>query len=180
VAGLTQANSGGVPSRRNAWSTTISSRRAWRRGSEGDPNLGGDVADGEQTPGVAYTPEEKLRIARLLDEVHVPMMDVGIPVVDVAGDARLDVLPGPSGPRHDRRVEAGIRGSSGRPEPPRSRTTGIPTSIIGRGPRPGVARFGASPPACRRPRGSVRRPATSPPKIRIPFGIRAAKPASTR
>ena len=39
------------------------------------------LRDGEQTPGVAYTPEEKVRIARLLDEVHVPMMDVGIPVV---------------------------------------------------------------------------------------------------
>src|SRR6266571_4400051 len=39
------------------------------------------LRDGEQTPGVAYTPEEKMRIARLLDEVHVPMMDVGIPVV---------------------------------------------------------------------------------------------------
>src|SRR2546427_600065 len=39
------------------------------------------LRDGEQTPGVAYTPEEKVRIARVLDEVHVPMMDVGIPVV---------------------------------------------------------------------------------------------------
>ncbi len=39
------------------------------------------LRDGEQTPGVAYTPEEKVRIAHLLDEVHVPMMDVGIPVV---------------------------------------------------------------------------------------------------
>src|SRR2546426_400093 len=39
------------------------------------------LRDGEQTPGVAYTPEEKMRIARLLDEVHIPMMDVGIPVV---------------------------------------------------------------------------------------------------
>src|SRR5205823_8045173 len=36
---------------------------------------------GEQTPGVAYTPEEKLQIARLLDEIRVPIMDVGIPVV---------------------------------------------------------------------------------------------------
>ncbi len=39
------------------------------------------LRDGEQTPGVAYTPEEKLRIASLLDELHVPIMDVGIPVV---------------------------------------------------------------------------------------------------
>jgi len=39
------------------------------------------LRDGEQTPGVAYTPEEKLRIARLLDEIRVPIMDVGFPVV---------------------------------------------------------------------------------------------------
>src|SRR5436309_1926421 len=39
------------------------------------------LRDGEQTPGVAYTPEEKIQIARFLDEIHVPIMDVGIPVV---------------------------------------------------------------------------------------------------
>ncbi len=39
------------------------------------------MRDGEQTPGVAFTPEEKLRIATLLDEMGVPLMDVGIPVV---------------------------------------------------------------------------------------------------
>src|SRR3989442_5009934 len=39
------------------------------------------LRDGEQTPGVAYTPEEKLRIATLLDEIHLPIIDVGIPVV---------------------------------------------------------------------------------------------------
>ena len=39
------------------------------------------LRDGEQTPGVAYTPEEKVEIARLLDEIRVPIMDVGIPVV---------------------------------------------------------------------------------------------------
>ena len=39
------------------------------------------MRDGEQTPGVAFTPEEKLTIATLLDEMGVPLMDVGIPVV---------------------------------------------------------------------------------------------------
>src|SRR5213596_2338768 len=39
------------------------------------------LRDGEQTPGVTYTPEEKIQIARFLDEIHVPIMDVGIPVV---------------------------------------------------------------------------------------------------
>ncbi len=39
------------------------------------------MRDGEQTPGVAFTPEEKVSIATLLDEMGVPLMDVGIPVV---------------------------------------------------------------------------------------------------
>ena len=39
------------------------------------------LRDGEQTPGVAFTPEEKLTIATLLDEMGVPLIDVGIPVV---------------------------------------------------------------------------------------------------
>lgn len=39
------------------------------------------LRDGEQTPGVAFTPEEKLEIATLLDDMGVPIMDVGIPVV---------------------------------------------------------------------------------------------------
>lgn len=39
------------------------------------------MRDGEQTPGVAFSPEEKLQIATLLDEIGVPIMDVGIPVV---------------------------------------------------------------------------------------------------
>ncbi|HII41270.1 MAG TPA: hypothetical protein HA326_08670, partial [Thermoplasmata archaeon] len=39
------------------------------------------LRDGEQTPGVAFTPEEKVSIATLLDDMGVPLMDVGIPVV---------------------------------------------------------------------------------------------------
>ncbi len=39
------------------------------------------MRDGEQTPGVAFSPEEKLQIATLLDDMGVPIMDVGIPVV---------------------------------------------------------------------------------------------------
>lgn len=45
------------------------------------------LRDGEQTPGVAFTPEEKMTIATLLDEMGVPLMDVGIPVVS-AEEAR--------------------------------------------------------------------------------------------
>lgn len=39
------------------------------------------LRDGEQTPGVAFSPEDKVRIATLLSEMGVPIMDVGIPVV---------------------------------------------------------------------------------------------------
>ena len=39
------------------------------------------LRDGEQTPGVTFSPEEKLEIARLLDEIGIPIIDVGIPVV---------------------------------------------------------------------------------------------------
>ncbi len=45
------------------------------------------MRDGEQTPGVAFSPDEKLRIATLLDDIGVPIMDVGIPVVS-AEEAR--------------------------------------------------------------------------------------------
>ncbi|MCI4330713.1 MAG: homoaconitate hydratase, partial [Thermoplasmata archaeon] len=37
--------------------------------------------DGEQTPGVHFSPEEKLRIAELLSELGIPLLNAGIPVV---------------------------------------------------------------------------------------------------
>lgn len=39
------------------------------------------LRDGEQTPGVQFTPEEKLRIATLLSDAGVPLLNAGIPVV---------------------------------------------------------------------------------------------------
>ena len=39
------------------------------------------LRDGEQMPGVHFSPEEKLRIAELLSEIGVPVIDAGIPVV---------------------------------------------------------------------------------------------------
>ncbi|MGA8542272.1 MAG: homoaconitate hydratase [Thermoplasmata archaeon] len=39
------------------------------------------LRDGEQTPGVHFTPEEKLRIATLLSEIGVSVVNAGIPVV---------------------------------------------------------------------------------------------------
>ena len=39
------------------------------------------LRDGEQTPGVHFSPEEKLRIAELLSEIGIPVLNAGIPVV---------------------------------------------------------------------------------------------------
>src|SRR2546422_1619754 len=56
------------------------------------------MRDGEQTPGVYFSPEEKLKIATTLSEMGVDIMDVGIPVVSkeeargvkLIGNAGLD------------------------------------------------------------------------------------------
>lgn len=39
------------------------------------------LRDGEQTPGVAFSPAQKYRIARLLSEIGVHIVDVGFPFV---------------------------------------------------------------------------------------------------
>ncbi len=39
------------------------------------------LRDGEQMPGVHFSPKEKLRIAELLSAVGIPLIDAGIPVV---------------------------------------------------------------------------------------------------
>src|SRR3989304_9334541 len=39
------------------------------------------MRDGEQTPGVHFTPEEKLELATTMSGMGVDIMDVGIPVV---------------------------------------------------------------------------------------------------
>lgn len=39
------------------------------------------LRDGEQTPGVAFSGEEKVSIARKLDELKVPQIEAGFPIV---------------------------------------------------------------------------------------------------
>lgn len=43
--------------------------------------MDGTLREGEQSPGVYFTIEEKLQIARELDRIGVPLLDVGMPVV---------------------------------------------------------------------------------------------------
>lgn len=37
--------------------------------------------DGEQTPGVCFSPEEKLEIAKKLDEIKIKQIEAGFPIV---------------------------------------------------------------------------------------------------
>ncbi len=39
------------------------------------------LRDGEQTPGVSFTPEQKVRIAKQLDELRVDVIEAGFPIV---------------------------------------------------------------------------------------------------
>src|SRR5580698_10915989 len=50
------------------------------------------LRDGEQTPGVHFSPEEKLRIAELLSDVGIPILNAGIPVVSEKEARAVDLL----------------------------------------------------------------------------------------
>jgi isopropylmalate/homocitrate/citramalate synthase len=52
------------------------------------------LRDGEQTPGVHFTPEEKLRVATLLSEMGISVINAGIPVVSEEEARAVRLLAG--------------------------------------------------------------------------------------
>ncbi|MCI4364828.1 MAG: homoaconitate hydratase [Thermoplasmata archaeon] len=50
------------------------------------------LRDGEQTPGVHFSPEEKLQIAELLSDIGVSVLNAGIPVVSEKEARAVDLL----------------------------------------------------------------------------------------
>ena len=50
------------------------------------------LRDGEQTPGVSVSPEQKLQIAIKLDELGVDAIEAGFPIVSKVKGMRLKVL----------------------------------------------------------------------------------------
>ena len=47
------------------------------------------LRDGEQTPGVAFSTQEKIAIARKLDSIGVDVIEAGFPVVSAAEEATV-------------------------------------------------------------------------------------------
>jgi isopropylmalate/homocitrate/citramalate synthase len=50
------------------------------------------LRDGEQTPGVHFSPEEKLQIATVLSEIGISVIDAGIPVVSPEEAAAVELV----------------------------------------------------------------------------------------
>jgi len=50
------------------------------------------LRDGEQTPGVALTPEDKIRIARQLDALGVPVIEAGFPATSQGEEAAIKMI----------------------------------------------------------------------------------------
>lgn len=104
------------------------------------------LRDGEGTPGVAFTPEEKVTIAKKLDQVGVHRLEVGIAgaahpdefrgiraVVDLGLNASIWAMARPVREQMDRIIECGIGGalivvSAGRPSVELGETT--PREVI--------------------------------------------------
>src|SRR3989441_8920673 len=87
------------------------------------------LRDGEQAPGNAMTPEEKLRLARQLDALGVDVIEAGVPAASDGDFRRVRAVAegvrppaGPARGRRDRpRLDPGGEGprAPGPPRPPR-------------------------------------------------------------
>ncbi|KXA98877.1 citramalate synthase [candidate division MSBL1 archaeon SCGC-AAA259J03] len=52
------------------------------------------LRDGEQTPGVSFTPDQKLRIARQLNELRVDVIEAGFPIVSEGEKSSVEKISG--------------------------------------------------------------------------------------
>src|SRR5215470_11930220 len=50
------------------------------------------LRDGEQMPGVAFSPEQKVELAALLADMGIDVMDVAFPVVSTSDRSALDLI----------------------------------------------------------------------------------------
>src|SRR3989442_15918155 len=80
------------------------------------------LRDGEQAPGNAMTPEEKLRLARQLDALGVDVIEAGVPAASGGGFRGVRAVAGgggpPAPPALARRPDPGIAPAGGGPRPP--------------------------------------------------------------
>src|SRR2546426_5064822 len=80
------------------------------------------LRDGEQAPGNAMTPEEKLRLARQLDALGVDVIEAGVPAASDGGFRGVRAVAGggrrPAGAALARRPDRGIHLAGGGPRAP--------------------------------------------------------------
>src|SRR3989475_5501490 len=96
------------------------------------------LRDGEQAPGNAMTPEEKLRLARQLDALGVDVIEAGFPAAS------------------DGAFPACARGGGGGAAPPPPRRGAVTTPAI-------TLAGGGPPPPARRPSTGLLPPSATPP-----------------
>lgn len=67
------------------------------------------LRDGEQMPGVAFSPAQKLALARLLSEIGIDVIDVAFPIVSEGDRAALRAILEAQGAGEIRRISTSLR-----------------------------------------------------------------------
>ncbi len=66
------------------------------------------LRDGEQTPGVNYFPEEKLKIARELVKLNIPIIEAGFPVASESDFKGVNIVAKEVGRKHNSPIICGL------------------------------------------------------------------------